>query len=39
VAERTYKLLEEMKALDELSDGEAEIEVPLSALGAKPGGP
>src|SRR5277367_2233190 len=39
VAARTYKLLEEMKQLDELNDGEdAEIEVPLSALGTKPGG-
>jgi hydrogenase expression/formation protein HypC len=39
VAARTYKLLEEMKQLDELNDGEVEIEVPLGALGVKPGGP
>jgi hydrogenase expression/formation protein HypC len=39
VAARTYALLAEMKQLDELNDGESELEVPLSALGAKPGGP
>ncbi len=40
VAERTYKLLEEMKQLDELNNGEnVEAEVPLSALGTKPEGP
>ncbi len=39
VAARTYQLLAEMKQLDELNDGETEIEVPLSALGATPGDP
>ena len=39
VAARTYALLEEMKQLDELNDSDQEVEVPLSALGANPGGP
>jgi hydrogenase expression/formation protein HypC len=39
VAERTYQLLAEMKQLDELNDGEAEPEIPRSALGSPSGGP
>ena len=39
VAQRTYQMLAEMKQLDELDDGEAETEFPLSALGSRPEGP
>src|ERR1700685_1002898 len=39
VAARAYQVRAEMKQLDELNDGETELEVPLSALGEKPGGP